>query len=226
MSISESDRQRLGVDEIAAGLPPDFRHLPRYVAARYRTADFAAAQALAAEIGALAEAADHHPDLLVGWGYVEVRLSSHDVDGITERDLHLARRIGSAAAGADVRPEPAALQVVDWGLDSWDRAQVLPFWRALLGYAEASGEDDELVDPAGRGDPTIWFQETDRHGTPRQRFHPDVWVPADQAQGRIDAALASGGTLVSDAEAPSYWVLADPEGNRACVCTVLERQQG
>ncbi|MFI1760772.1 VOC family protein [Streptomyces sp. NPDC020800] len=42
-------------------------------------------------------------------------------------------------------------------------------------------------------------------------------------QTRIDAALAVGGTLVSDAEAPSFWVLADPEGNRVCLCTWQDR---
>jgi 4a-hydroxytetrahydrobiopterin dehydratase len=53
----------------------------------------------------------------------------------------------------------------------------------------------------------------------RQRFHVDVHVDPDQAQGRIDAALAGGGTLVSDEHAPSFTVIADPEGNKACVCT-------
>jgi pterin-4a-carbinolamine dehydratase len=40
---------------------------------------------------------------------------------------------------------------------------------------------------------------------------------------RIDAALAAGGTLVSYAEAPSFWVLAGPQGNRACLCTWQDR---
>ena len=43
-------------------------------------------------------------------------------------------------------------------------------------------------------------------------------VPAQAAIIR-DAALAAGGTLVSDAWAPSYWVLADPEGNQVCLST-------
>jgi 4a-hydroxytetrahydrobiopterin dehydratase len=225
MSISANDKQRLGVGEIADGLPQDFRHLPGHVMARYRVRDFASAQALAATVGGLAEAANHHPDLLVGWGYLEVRLSSHDVGGVTARDLRLAHQISAAALEADAHAEPGLLQIVDWGLDSWARAEVLPFWRALLGYAGPTDDADELVDPDERGGPTMWFQETDRHDPPRQRFHPDVWVPADQARTRIDAALAAGGTLVSDAEAPSFWVLADPQGNRACVCTVLEREE-
>ena len=224
MSISESDKQRLGVDEIAAGLPDDFRHLPGRIAARYRTHDFAAAQTLATTIGGLAQSAHHHPDLLLGWGYVEVRLASHDVGGVTRRDLRLAAQVTQAAAEAGAHPEPGVLQVVEWGLDTWDRAEVLPFWRALLGYTEtADASDDEIADPADRGGPSVWFQESERHDEPHQRFHPDVWVSADQAQRRIDAALAAGGTMVSDAAAPSFWVLADPQGNRACICTAQER---
>ena len=37
--------------------------------------------------------------------------------------------------------------------------------------------------------------------------------------GRIERALAAGGRLVSDSRAPAFWILADPEGNEACVCT-------
>ena len=58
---------------------------------------------------------------------------------------------------------------------------------------------------------------------PRQRWHPDVWIDPAQVQSRIAAAVAAGGTLVSDAEAPSFWVLADPQGNRVCLCTWQQR---
>lgn len=47
-----------------------------------------------------------------------------------------------------------------------------------------------------------------------------MYVPLDAAQARVDAALAAGGTLVDGAHAPSFWVLADAEGNEACVCTI------
>jgi 4a-hydroxytetrahydrobiopterin dehydratase len=52
----------------------------------------------------------------------------------------------------------------------------------------------------------------------RGRFHLDVYVPAEQAPARVEACLAAGGRLVTDAHAPSWWVLADPEGNELCVC--------
>ena len=55
-----------------------------------------------------------------------------------------------------------------------------------------------------------------------QRFHIDLWVPEDVAEERIAAAIAAGGTLVSDADAPAFTVLADPDGNQTCVCTALE----
>jgi 4a-hydroxytetrahydrobiopterin dehydratase len=41
--------------------------------------------------------------------------------------------------------------------------------------------------------------------------------------GRIEAALAAGGTVVDDSQAPSYTVLADPQGNKVCLCTYLDR---
>ena len=53
----------------------------------------------------------------------------------------------------------------------------------------------------------------------RNRIHFDVSVPHDQAHERIQATLVAGGKLVDDAEAPAFWVLADPEGNEACVTT-------
>jgi len=99
---------------------------------------------------------------------------------------------------------------------------IAPFWAALLtGDAGAAGGED-VMDPTGRV-PLLWFQQTEPHATPRQRFHLDVWVPHDAAAGRIAAAVAAGGRVVDDAEAPSFTVLADAEGNRACVCTILDR---
>ena len=53
----------------------------------------------------------------------------------------------------------------------------------------------------------------------RNRIHLDVDVPHDTAAERIAAALAAGGTLLSDSAAPAFWVLADAEGNEVCICT-------
>lgn len=63
----------------------------------FTTADFASALALVNRIGELAEKANHHPDLELGWGRVAVHLSSHDVGGVTERDVALAQQIDKVA---------------------------------------------------------------------------------------------------------------------------------
>ena len=121
-----------------------------------------------------------------------------------------------------MRPGTDGLARLDLALDTPDRARVLPFWAAALGMA--GGEhvpDDEIRDPAG-AQPFVWFQDSGDE-EPRQRWHLDVWVDPAHVQARIDAALAAGGELVSDAEAPSFWILADPEGNRMCLCTWRDR---
>jgi 4a-hydroxytetrahydrobiopterin dehydratase len=97
----------------------------------------------------------------------------------------------------------------------------LPFWRAVLGYADEPGSKLQpvaIVDPAGQL-PAVWFQQMDEPRPQRNRIHLDISVPHDEAPRRIDAALAAGGVLVSDAEAPAFWVLADAEGNEACITT-------
>jgi 4a-hydroxytetrahydrobiopterin dehydratase len=113
-------------------------------------------------------------------------------------------------------PEPALVQTAEIAIDALDIPAVLPFWRAVFGYADESPQ--AIVDPAGRG-PAVWFQQMDAPRPQRNRIHIDVSVPHDQAQARLEAALAAGGKLLSDAEAPAFWVLADPEGNEACVTT-------
>ena len=57
----------------------------------FRFPDFAAAMSFANRVAEAAEKADHHPDMLVGWGRVELAWVSHDVGGISERDVEMAR---------------------------------------------------------------------------------------------------------------------------------------
>jgi 4a-hydroxytetrahydrobiopterin dehydratase len=49
----------------------------------------------------------------------------------------------------------------------------------------------------------------------RNRIHIDIYVPPDEVEARIEAALAAGGRIVNDANAPEWWTLADAEGNEA-----------
>src|SRR5690606_24850368 len=174
--------------------------------------------------GEAAEAADHHPDIDLRYGLVEVKLTSHDVAGITRRDVNLARQISALAAELAVTAMPDAVSVVELGLDTPDADEIRPFWQAMYGLSDGDVREGEVVDPKGTL-PTLWFQQTEPHEVPKQRFHLDVWVPHDEADQRREAVLAAGGTLVSDEEAPAFWVFADAQGNRACICTNQSRDR-
>lgn len=206
-----------GADVLAAGLD-DWRLLNRALHAQFATDRYADGLALVARIGAAAEAADHHPDLDLRYGHVNVRLYSHDVGGVTDRDVAMACTISGLAAEVGARPETDDLTVVEIALDAAQRLDIRAFWVAVLGMSVDPNEEVVIVDRDGSR-PTLWLQATEPHDEPRQRFHVDVHVPHDRAAARIEAALAAGGTLVTDEYAPSFWVLADAEGNKACVCT-------
>ncbi len=204
-----------------AGLA-DWRLLAQALHARFRTGAFAAGAAFVAAVAEVAEQANHHPDVTLTSPWVDVRLLSHDVSGITSRDVDLARRISGIAAAQGIGADPGVLAEVELALDTAALAALGPFWAALLtGSADAVDEDD-VRDPRGRV-PLLWLQQTEPHETPRQRFHVDLWVPHDAAADRIATAVAAGGRVVDDAQAPTFVVLADPEGNKACVCTCLGR---
>lgn len=186
-------------------------------------ADFATGLRLVAAIGAAAEQVDHHPDLDLRYAHLDVRLTSSDAQGVTLRDLRLARTISKLAAAEGVTARPLAAQLVELALDTPDAAAVLPFWRDVL----AARPGSEAYGPELRADalPTVWFQASGRQ-EPRQRFHLDLWVAPDVVEQRLAAAVAAGGVLVSDADAPAFWVLADPDGNRVCLCTWQDRDPG
>ncbi len=66
----------------------------------YTAKDFADALSYVNAVGALAEEANHHPDIDIRWNEVTLRLSTHSAGGITASDLALARRIDTLAVGA------------------------------------------------------------------------------------------------------------------------------
>lgn len=194
------------------------------------------------EVGSLAQAIGLAADAVAVCGddadrhfWVDARphrvvftLQSLDQAAVTTRDVELARRISACAEETGLRTEPEvgtgaprSVQLVEIAIDALDIAGIRPFWKAVLGYADeagAEGPKDPLVDPVGQG-PAIWFQQMDQARPQRNRIHFDICVPHDEASRRIEAALAAGGRVVSATRAPSFWVLADREGNEACVTT-------
>ncbi|HTH38195.1 MAG TPA: 4a-hydroxytetrahydrobiopterin dehydratase [Pyrinomonadaceae bacterium] len=65
---------------------------------RFEFNNFAESLEFVNEVGAIAEEADHHPDITLGWGYAEIVLTTHDRGGVTDMDIALARKIDGPAS--------------------------------------------------------------------------------------------------------------------------------
>ncbi len=219
--------QTLTATQVREARLADWRQILGRIKARFRTGDFATGLALVNRIGEAAEAAGHHPDILFTYSDVIVTLTSHDVQGVTGRDLDLARQISSHAAALGVESDVPGLTQLELGLDTSLGSRLAPFYAALLGGTVERGEP---VDPSGQV-PTVWWQEPNEAHEERalpeqsfqQRWHFDVWVPHDEGERRLQAVLDAGGRLVSDRAAPAYWVVEDADGNRSCICTAAGR---
>ena len=225
-------KQTLTPSEVGSAGLADWRQLLDCLRARFRTGNFESGLQLVNRIGAAAEAADHHPDIVLTCPEVIVSLSSHDVRGITSRDIDLAREISGFAAELGASADVRGLVQVELGLDTTHGDRHEPVYAALFAGIAEDGREGKPADPGGQA-PPVWWQEpeesgeADEHALPaqafEQRWHLDVWVPIDDAERRLQAVLDAGGTLVSDKAAPSYWVIEDADGNRSCICTVADR---
>jgi len=191
----------------------DWRVLFEGARTYFATESFAKGVKLVRRIGELADAANHHPNVDLRYGGVAVTINTHELGGnISERDALLAAQISAAARELGITADPSRVQTVQIAIDAQVIREVLPFWTAVLGYKQQGDED--AVDPFGRG-PNVWFQQMAPDGGrgERGRIHVDVSVPRDQVEARIAAAIAAGGRIVTDKFAPSWWTLADAEGN-------------
>lgn len=147
-------------------------------------------------------------------GRLSVRLT-RDIWHLEERHIDLARAISSLARTHGAVADRAGTQEVQFAIATKPAALDVGFWRAALGYAAAS--DDNAIDPLGHGS-TVWMQELDVAKPLQHAMHADVSVAREHVQARLAAALAAGGRIVDDSNAPAHWILADRAGNRVCIC--------
>jgi 4a-hydroxytetrahydrobiopterin dehydratase len=199
----------------------DWRYILGGIQATFGALTFSAGAALVAAIADAADRAAHHPDVELRYpGRVHVVLRTHAAGGLTTLDAELARDVSTLAAEAGATSDPLRAQALEVAIDTMDADRIRDFWAAVLEYEIAI--DGSLSDPRRAG-PSFWFQQMDQPRTERNRFHLDIDVPHDIAAARIDAAVAAGGRLVTDRYARSFWVLADADGNEACICTWQDR---
>jgi 4a-hydroxytetrahydrobiopterin dehydratase len=220
-------------DQIAEANLTDWRKLAQGLHARYLVDDFGTGARFVAAVGEAGDALGHHPRVSIGPGYVDLKLitddaiyrdnegTEHVIEWVTQQDVDLARRITEIAADHKVEADPGSVSMIELGLDTAQSATIAPVWAALLtGNAEAQGHgstSDEIRDATGRV-PNLWFGDADEHEAPRPRFHIEVYVAAEVVAQRIAAAVAAGGAVVDDSNAPSLTVIADQDGNRGILC--------
>jgi 4a-hydroxytetrahydrobiopterin dehydratase len=204
----------------------DWRLVGDGACAYFPTSTFALSARLVQAISAVPGVEAHQPDVDIRPDGVTVRLltKSESYYGMTSDDLALASQISAAARGLGLTADPSLVQSLLVIPGAPDVGAILPFWRAVLGYEpRPDSPAEDLVDPRNRL-AAFWFERmeqprSDGGGT----IHVGVWVPPEQAEARIAAALAAGGHLVRDTYAPSGWTLADAYGNEACVSTTRGR---
>jgi 4a-hydroxytetrahydrobiopterin dehydratase len=206
----------------------DWRVLSEGACAFFRTGSLAAGARFVEAISRVAGLDEHGgPAIDVRHDGVTVRLITitDDYFGMSQADVELARQISAVAREQGVAADPTAVQTLLLVPGAPATADVMPFWRAVLGYEpRADSPDEDLVDPLRIG-PGFWFEQMDE---PRPdgggSIHVAIWVPYDQAEARVAAALAAGGHLVRDDYAPAWWTLADSAGNEADVATTMNRE--
>ena len=204
----------------------DWRVLGDGANAYFKTGSFAAGARFVHAISEVSGVDDQRPDVDLRQDGVTVRLLkiSEDYAGMTRALAELARRISAAARKLGLSADPSAVQSLLVIPGATDRAKVMPFWRAVLGYEpRRDSPAEDLVDPRSRGS-AFWFEQMKE---PRPdgggAIHVAIWVPYEQAESRMAAALAAGGRMVRDQFAPSWWTLADAAGNEADIATVKDR---
>lgn len=180
----------------------------------FRVHSLSEAASLAVAIASAPDAAGRGILLTASDDRLTVRLN-RDVWQLEDTHIQLARTISGIAQQHGAIADRAAVQEVQIAVAAKADAIDIGFWRAVLGYAPMA--NDNAVDPLGHSS-TVWMQQLDAAKTLRHAMHIDVSVAREHAEARLAAAIAAGGRIVDESQAPSYWTLSDRAGNRVCIC--------
>ena len=93
------ERKKMAVEDIEQSLAATdgWRVDNDALVKRFKFANFAESLAFVNKVGEIAEAADHHPDITFGWGYAELKTTTHDRGGVTDVDFALVEKIDGIA---------------------------------------------------------------------------------------------------------------------------------
>lgn len=208
---------------------PDWTVVDGRLEISVRAKDFVQAIEFVNRFTNLAEAQNHHPDFEIRYNTIRMRVVSHDVGGLTDRDLKFATSVNVLIDELGLKRQPEKITRTQVTIVSANVEAIKPFWQAVYYFKVAKDDDNLLLD---RSDvlPPIRFRPLsdapvtsgDDHATPTAgNVHFEVYVPASLVKERLQASLEAGGKLLSDAKATDRWELADQDGNR-----VILRSEG
>jgi 4a-hydroxytetrahydrobiopterin dehydratase len=183
--------------------------------AAFRTGSLAEAARLAGTVAEVAGFEGSGGLLTITDAILTVRLN-RDLWGLEQRHIELARAVSAVARLHGAVADRAGVQETQLAISAKPDEVDIGFWRAVLGYAPLA--PDNAVDPLGHGS-TVWMQELDAAKPLRHAMHIDVSLAREEAEARLEAALAAGGRIVDDSSAPGAWILADRAGNKVCIAS-------
>jgi 4a-hydroxytetrahydrobiopterin dehydratase len=182
--------------------------------AAFRVGSLGEAAHLASVVAGIAGLEGSGALLTIADGRLTVRLS-RDIWQPELRHIELARAVSAVVRAHGAVADRGLVQEVQVAISAKREALDVNFWRAVLGYSPIA--HDNVVDPLGHGS-TFWMQELGEGKPLRHAMHVDVSVAREHVTERLAAALAAGGRIVDESHAPAHWTLADPAGNRVCIC--------
>ena len=188
-------------------------------AAAFRVGTLVEAAQLAGAVAGVSGFEDAGGILTLSGPRLTVRLT-RDMWMLEARHIELARAVSGVARAQGAIADRSVVQEVQLAIASKPDVIDLGFWRAVLGYAPMS--DDNGIDPLGHGS-TVWMQELAAAKPLRHAMHVDVSLAREHAEARLAAALAAGGRIVDESEAPRNWILADRAGNKVCLASWPDR---
>lgn len=207
---------------------PDWRVVSDGACAFFRTTGLSQSSRFVDALSNIPNLAEHQYALDIRPNGVTVRLVTmrDDYMGMTDRDLELAAAVSSVARDHGLEADPSQVQSLLVVPGAPNRAEIMPFWQAALGYVpRPDSPEEDLIDPNDRG-AALWSEEMEetRPGG-FGAIHLAVWLPREVADARVAAALAAGGHVVRDDYAPAWWTLADKYGNEIDIATPTYRDE-
>jgi 4a-hydroxytetrahydrobiopterin dehydratase len=206
----------LGADGVA-----DWVVLHGGAVAVFRTGTFAEAARLASAVAEIPGVGEIGAVLTVSGARLSVRLT-RGVEQVEAAHIEVARAVSAVAAEHGAVADRSAVQEVQLAIAAKPDDLDVGFWRAVLGYSTLS--PDNGVDPLGHGS-TFWMQDLNPDKPLRHAMHVDVSVAREEAQRRLAAAVAAGGRVVEDSDAPAWCILADRAGNKVCIASWPDRPE-